>query len=277
MVRKARAARKQEGQTLTQQQAREQEDGAPREVAHLPERRVDRLAARLPACPPHVLYVAGFLEQDAAAALSAAIDKMDFVALNGRQLSNHGGVPSLSEGGTILEPLPAPLRALAERLRESGLFERAPNQALVNRYRAGEGIAAHSDGPNFKPQAAIVSLQSAVVLHFHSHTLEPAGSVLLEPGSLLFFSDDAFETHKHSIAACCGPCGGPRGSRSPCETSPRCAAYVADFGLLRALLTASLASPRLLQSIDLDSEHIGEELRAERARRDVWWRQAIGS
>ncbi len=201
MVRKARAARKQQGQMLTQQQAREQQDGAPREVAQLLERRVDRLAARLPACPPHVLYVAGFLEQDAAATLGAAIDKMDFVALKGRQLSNHGGVPSLSEGGTILEPLPAPLAALAERLRECGLFESAPDQALVNRYRAGEGIAAHSDGPNFKPQAAIVSLQSAVVLHFHSHTLEPAGSVLLEPGSLLFFSDDAFETHKHSIAA----------------------------------------------------------------------------
>jgi hypothetical protein len=33
----------------------------------------------------------------------------------------------------------------------------------------------------------------------------------------------------------------------------------------------------LLQLIDPESEHIGEELRAERARRDAWWRQAIGS
>ncbi len=194
MVNKARAARR-------QQQQQGQQDGAPRDAATLPERHVDRLAARVAGCPPHVVYVPGFLEQDEAARLSAAIGKMEFVALNGRQLSNHGGVPSLAEGGTILEPLPAPLRALAERLRACGLFESAPDQALVNRYRAGEGIAAHSDGPNFKPQAAIVSLQSAVVLRFHSPAHEPAGSVLLEPGSLLFFSGDAFETHKHSIAA----------------------------------------------------------------------------
>jgi hypothetical protein len=175
MVRKARAARK-------QQRQQGQQDDAPRDAATLPERRVDRLAARVAGCPPHVLYVPGFLEQDEAARLSAAIGKMEFVALNGRQLSNHGGVPSLAEGGTILEPLPAPLRALAERLRACGLFESAPDQALVNRYRAGEGIAAHSDGPNFEPQAAIVSLQSAVVLRFRSPAHEPAGSVLLEPG-----------------------------------------------------------------------------------------------
>mmetsp|Transcript_55181 Transcript_55181/g.118567 ORF Transcript_55181/g.118567 Transcript_55181/m.118567 type:complete len:405 (+) Transcript_55181:108-1322(+) len=101
------------------------------------------------------------------------------------------------------------------------------NSVRINQYRPGQGIYPHLDGPVYFPRAAIVSLGSHCVFDFYPRLdadeenrgfswdrdkevpaapelppgTTPKLSILLEPGSLLVFSGDAFVHHRHGISA----------------------------------------------------------------------------
>merc|ERR1712194_31233 len=101
------------------------------------------------------------------------------------------------------------------------------NSVRLNSYKPGQGIAPHMDGPVYLPRAAIISLGAPCVFDFYPRCdadeekrgfswdeekevpaapempkgLEPMVSVLLEPGSLLILSGDAFIQHRHGIRA----------------------------------------------------------------------------
>jgi len=213
-------------------------------------------------------YTADFVTNEQAAYLKTAIEENQFETLFGRQLQNWGGVPHPS--GTILEPLPLFLRQLGAKLVSSGVFEEPPNQALVNKYENGQGIAPHADGPNFKSKAAIISLGSSAVLRFH-HNSAVIARVLLEPNSLLVFSGDAFDKLKHSIEETTmeplNPCDNLHllGNPNPPNTITR--------GEVRISITLRHVSKiyKVVDEIDL----IDPQLRTEMARRKQWWKQAI--
>ena len=78
---------------------------------------------------------------------------------------------------------------------------RLPDQALVNEYVEGSGIAAHADGPLYEPCAVIVSLESSARLDFFTDGDERVASVLLRPRSVVAFADAAYLSLKHGIAA----------------------------------------------------------------------------
>jgi len=99
----------------------------------------------------------------------------------------------------------------------SDLLWREPffDQMIANRYKPGEGICAHVDLMRFDDGIAIVSLESACVMHF-SQAEPTRGSaasdilkqgdvestkvpVLLKPGSLVLMSGDARYLWKHEI------------------------------------------------------------------------------
>ena len=100
-------------------------------------------------------------------------------------------------------PLPAWLLGIAERLHaETHLFERVPDQAIVNEYQPGEGIAMHADRQCFGATVATVSLGDAWRMD-----LRPAGGkadtrvdILLEQGSALLMTGDARWRWFHGIA-----------------------------------------------------------------------------
>lgn len=101
------------------------------------------------------------------------------------------------------------------------------NNVRLNAYERGQGIHPHMDGPVYYPRAAIISLGSPCVFDFYSREDDdevnriyawdsqyevpaapplprgavPRVSVVLEPGSLLVFSGDAFVVHRHGIRA----------------------------------------------------------------------------
>lgn len=99
----------------------------------------------------------------------------------------------------------------------SDLLWREPffDQMIANRYRPGEGICAHVDLMRFDDGIAIVSLESACVMHFSqaeatrgsaaSDTLKQGDGestkvpILLNPGSLVLMSGDARYLWKHEI------------------------------------------------------------------------------
>ena len=100
-------------------------------------------------------------------------------------------------------PLPAWLLGIAERLyAETHLFERVPDQAIVNEYQPGQGIAMHADRQCFGATVATVSLGDAWRMD-----LRPAGGkadtrvdILLEQGSALLMTGDARWRWFHGIA-----------------------------------------------------------------------------
>lgn len=134
--------------------------------------------------------------------------------------------------------LPSPLQEIADELVSVGVFpsKTPPNHVLLNEYQAGQGILPHTDGPLYDSRTATLSLSSCVVIEFtkrlssseigNTHGvvsaptsslerdgIDAAGSnpllhtsiaspvqVLLEPGSLLVFQDEAYLNYCHGIA-----------------------------------------------------------------------------
>ena len=101
-----------------------------------------------------------------------------------------------------LGPLPDWLQALAQRLYETGLFERPPEQVIVNEYEPGQGIAMHTDHSGFGSAVATVSLGDDWVMDFSRPGDPPQAKshVLLERGSVLILTEDARKKWRHGIA-----------------------------------------------------------------------------
>ena len=100
-------------------------------------------------------------------------------------------------------PLPDWLRAIGRRLfDETGAFDREPDQAIVNEYLPGQGIAMHVDRDCFGPAVATVSLGDAwrMDLRRVGAGKGEGESILLEPGSALVLSGEARNRWQHGIA-----------------------------------------------------------------------------
>lgn len=110
-------------------------------------------------------------------------------------------------------PLPPLLDHLAQGLVDCGVFEEryAPNHVLVNEYQPGQGILPHTDGPSYHNRTATISIGGPVLLDFTPRLSsdeigdKDASSVLqvlLEGrGSLVVFSDTAYDQYRHGIEA----------------------------------------------------------------------------
>ena len=98
-------------------------------------------------------------------------------------------------------PLPGWLASEAERLVERGLFASQPDQAIVNEYLPGQGIAAHVDcEPCFGDRVASLSLGSSCVMDFREVASGQRSSMHLAPGSLLVLAGAARYDWTHAIA-----------------------------------------------------------------------------
>lgn len=101
-------------------------------------------------------------------------------------------------------PLPGWLLEVALRLyrHETRPFDRIPDQAIVNEYLPGQGIAMHVDRQCFGPAVATISLGDAWRMDLRptrSVDAEPA-QILLEPGSALIMTGEARSRWLHGIA-----------------------------------------------------------------------------
>jgi len=103
-----------------------------------------------------------------------------------------------SEHLTHLGPLPDWLQGLAERLAREGIFDRIPDQALINEYLPGQGIAAHID--RFSETVVSISLASGILMDFTRVSDSARVSMWLEPRSLLILQREARHQWQHSIA-----------------------------------------------------------------------------
>jgi alkylated DNA repair dioxygenase AlkB len=81
-----------------------------------------------------------------------------------------------------------------------GISEREFDQMLVNEYEPGQGIAMHRDYEPFDRTVVSLSLLSPCVMDFRHAEKGERHSLLLEPRSLLVFSDEARYDWEHGIA-----------------------------------------------------------------------------
>ncbi len=96
--------------------------------------------------------------------------------------------------------LPDWLSKLARKLYdETGLFDRVPEQVIVNEYLPGQGIAMHIDHPGFGPTVCTISLLDDWEMDFSEHWKDKAPA-LLQRGSCVLLTGAARSVWQHGIA-----------------------------------------------------------------------------
>ena len=99
-----------------------------------------------------------------------------------------------------LGALPDWLARLAQKLYdETGLFDRPPEQVIVNEYLPGQGIAMHIDHPGFGPTVCTISLLDDWEMDFAENWRDKSPA-LLQRGSCVLLTDDARSVWQHGIA-----------------------------------------------------------------------------
>ncbi len=96
--------------------------------------------------------------------------------------------------------LPDWLARVAQKLYdETGLFDRVPEQVIVNEYQPGQGIATHIDHPGFGPTVCMVSLLDDWEMDFSENWKDKAPA-LLQKGSCVLLTGSARSVWQHGIA-----------------------------------------------------------------------------
>ena len=101
-----------------------------------------------------------------------------------------------------LGPLPDWIAEIAARLyNETKLFDRIPDQAIVNEYEPGQGIALHADRSCFGAAVATVSLNDdwEMKLRPVAGTRDEDKSIMLMRGSALIMTGEARSRWMHGI------------------------------------------------------------------------------
>ncbi len=147
---------------------------------------------------PGLHLIPDFVAAAEAEALIAEIDARPWSSDWKRRLQVYGaGYGDESQPA----PLPPRIAALGERIRCAGLIEGAPDNAVVNEYVPGVGIAPHRDHAAFGPTVVGVSLLSWCVLDLIALDCERRVAVPLPPLGLYVIGGEARSRWKHGIAA----------------------------------------------------------------------------
>lgn len=148
-------------------------------------------------------YYPDYIDASEESELLRHIDEQPWITDLKRRVQHYGYRYYYKAGNTTgapLGPMPDWLESLCLRLHMSKTLSSKPDQAIVNEYQPGQGIAPHIDRLRFDNTVASLSLGSPCVMDFiHDETGDKL-SLLLEPRSLLVLTRDARYVWKHGIA-----------------------------------------------------------------------------
>ena len=101
-----------------------------------------------------------------------------------------------------LGPIPDALQLILQLPAIMQVFDRSPDQVIINEYLPGQGISAHIDCvPCFGPVIASLSLGSATDMLFRRRVSGERRAIRLEPRSLILLSGPARYDWTHEIPA----------------------------------------------------------------------------
>jgi alkylated DNA repair dioxygenase AlkB len=149
--------------------------------------------------PDGLVYIENFLSQEYHDALVEFIDSQPWNTSLARR-TQHMGQRYQYRGGHsddyVAPEMPKIFDSIREALKEC--FGKLPDQAIVNEYEPGQGIAAHTDDVRqYGPVVASISLLAPVEMEFSY-----SGKVfkqILQPCSIVVLSGDARYKWKHEI------------------------------------------------------------------------------
>lgn len=162
--------------------------------------------------PQGLEYRPEFVSPAEEAELLGRIDDADWLTDIARRVAHFGYKYDYSnrrlDDFARIGPLPEWLLWLARRARTAATpdiadlldAEQPFEQAIINEYLPGQGIAPHIDRDCFGPVVATVSLGSAVNMDFVRDDTSQRYVERLEPRSLAIMSGDARSIWRHGIA-----------------------------------------------------------------------------
>ncbi len=162
--------------------------------------------------PDGLEYHEGFLTPAEEVDLLTQIDASEWLTDLSRRVLHFGFKYDYSnrrlDETARIGPLPEWLTCLAFKVREAAsasvkplLDQQRPfEQAIINEYEPGQGIAPHIDRDCFGPVVATVSLGSGINMDFVRRAADENHVERLEARSLLLLSGEARSDWRHSIA-----------------------------------------------------------------------------
>lgn len=152
---------------------------------------------------PGLICVPSFLNESDS--LLSILDRMPWLDDLSRRVQHYGWRYDYKSRkihrDAYLGSLPAFLEEIAQRLYTEGLMECLPDQAIVNEYLPGQGIAAHIDcEPCFGPEIATLSLGDDYPMRFTHLTNAESHELWLPVGSACVMRGPARYQWKHEIA-----------------------------------------------------------------------------
>lgn len=162
--------------------------------------------------PVGLEYYPDFLVPSEEHRLLALVDDCEWLTDIARRVQHFGYKYDYTsrglDGTARIAPLPEWLVELSKMVRESASEETKRlldtnqpfDQAIINEYLPGQGIAPHIDRDCFGPIVATVSLGSAANMDFDYRSTSDKYTQRLMPRSLLLLSGDARSNWFHGIA-----------------------------------------------------------------------------
>lgn len=153
---------------------------------------------------PGLRFIPDFISREEEAALLNAIDDAPWRHDLKRRVQHYGYQYDYKARAVTKEsylgPLPGWLQPLAQRLKTDNLFPCLPDQAIVNDYLPGQGIAPHIDcEPCFDETIASLTLGSAAMMQFTHPATREQQEIYLKERSLIVLSGPARYEWQHGI------------------------------------------------------------------------------
>ena len=162
--------------------------------------------------PLGLFYLPEFLSTCESDVLTAHIDTGRWLTDIARRVQHYGFKYDYSnrriDSDSVLDPLPPWLAdighqissAVPPEISDQINPEQPFDQAIVNEYEPGQGIAPHVDRDCFGPVIATVSLESDVNMDLQRRDIGVTHTQRLEQSSLLILSGEARSAWHHGIA-----------------------------------------------------------------------------
>lgn len=151
-------------------------------------------------------YLSSFIDEDEEQSLISLIDSNEWCNDLKRRTQHYGYKYDYSkkkiDASMYLGNIPDWLDKYCTLLLKKGIFEKKPDQVIINEYLPGQGISRHVDCVAcFGDTVASLSLGSTCSMVFDNLKLTLTGETILGPGSLLVLSNEARYDWMHSIPA----------------------------------------------------------------------------
>jgi alkylated DNA repair dioxygenase AlkB len=151
-------------------------------------------------------YFVNFISEDKERELIQIIDQQEWLSDLKRRVKHYGWKYDYKAkkitSDLRIGNLPMWLEEIAEHLYDKDIFNKIPDQVIVNEYQVGQGISAHIDCvPCFGDRIASLSLVSDAVMEFINPNTNQKVPILLEQRSLVLLSGSARYEWQHKIPA----------------------------------------------------------------------------